>query len=241
MPYVSEACGERDFRTYLTVQGEGPSIGRRCVFLRLGGCNLSCRWCDTPYTWDWTGLGDSGVVYSPKIELHPMRVDEVLERLLSHDVDLVVISGGEPLNQQDRLVPLVRGLVEAGRTVEIETNGTRSPLPELISFGVRFNVSPKLAHAGDPRNRRVVPDALSALAEVPGTIFKYVCRSIADLDEVASIADECGAKPVWIMPEGQDVGELNRHLAELGDAVIERGWNLTTRLHVAVWGQKRGV
>ncbi|MFH9423961.1 7-carboxy-7-deazaguanine synthase QueE [Streptomyces sp. NPDC017529] len=209
--------------------------------MRLGGCNLSCRWCDTPYTWDWSGIGDSGVAYAPKDELHPMPWREVLDRLLAYEVDLVVISGGEPLSQQKRLLPLVRGLRARGSDVEIETNGTIAPADDLVACGVRFNVSPKLSHSGDPEDRRIVPGALRALAAVPGTAFKYVCRSDEDLEEVASIVDRCGARPVWIMPEGQTSEDNHRHLAMLGDHVVARGWNLTTRLHVAVWGDRRAI
>lgn len=223
------------------MQGEGPSIGQRCAFVRLGGCNLSCRWCDTPYTWDWTGLGDSGIAYNPRDELSAMRPDAVLEKLLDCDVPLIVISGGEPLSQQKRLLPLVERLLNAGRRVEIETNGTVVPDAELRLPGVRFNVSPKLAHSGDPESRRLVPEALQALGQVPGTAFKFVCKTADDLDEVASIVDRWGTSPVWIMPEGQTAGRVRGNLAALGDAVVARGWNLTTRLHIDVWGDRRGV
>ncbi|MFJ5222044.1 7-carboxy-7-deazaguanine synthase QueE [Streptomyces sp. NPDC088400] len=223
------------------VQGEGPSAGRQCAFVRLGGCNLSCRWCDTPYTWDWTGVGDSGVAHDPRRELTPMPWTEVRDRLLGYGVPLIVISGGEPLSQQRRLLPLLRALKAAGKAVEIETNGTVVPQAEVIELGVRFNVSPKLAHSGDPESRRLVPEALSAFAAVPETAFKFVCRDTGDLDEVASVVDRYGTNPVWIMPEGQLPSEVAGHLAALGDEVVSRGWNLTTRLHVAVWGDRRGV
>jgi 7-carboxy-7-deazaguanine synthase len=224
-----------------TVQGEGASAGRRCAFLRLGGCNLSCRWCDTPYTWDWAGIGQSGVAYQPRTELRTLGSGEVLARLLAYDVDTIVISGGEPLSQQRRLVPLVRSLLTAGRRLEFETNGTRVPVPDIVRDGVRFNVSPKLAHSGDPAHRRIVPQVLRALAALPDVTFKFVCRSPADLDEVAAIEESYGTRPVWIMPEGQTVAELNERLASLADAVVARGWNLTTRLHVVAWGGRRGV
>jgi 7-carboxy-7-deazaguanine synthase len=224
-----------------TVQGEGPSAGHRCAFLRLGGCNLACRWCDTPYTWDWSGVADGGIAYDPKSQLRTISFDDVLGQLLAYDVDMIVISGGEPLNQQARLVPLVQLLIAAGRRVEIETNGTQVPLPQLASSGVRFNVSPKLSHSGDPESRRIVPGALRAFTDVPGTAFKFVCRSAADLDEVAALADRFGLRPIWIMPEGRSAAEIGRHLADIGDATVSLGWNITTRLHVAVWGDKRGV
>jgi 7-carboxy-7-deazaguanine synthase len=224
-----------------TVQGEGRSMGRRCAFLRLGGCNLSCRWCDTPYTWDWTGMSDSGVTYDPRKELHRRRVDEVAEELLAFGVEMIVISGGEPLGQQNRLVPLVEMLTASGLEIEIETNGTHAPAPALVAAGVRFNVSPKLAHSGDSLDRRIVPGALKSLAVTEGAAIKFVCRDVGDLDEVAGLVDEFGLRSVWIMPQGQTGAEVSRHMAALADAVIARGWNLTTRLHTLLWGDTRGV
>ncbi|MFH8407553.1 7-carboxy-7-deazaguanine synthase QueE [Streptomyces sp. NPDC018019] len=209
--------------------------------MRLGGCNLSCRWCDTPYTWDWTGSSNTGIAYDPKKELHRMPVATVAERLLDYHVDLVVISGGEPLNQQKRLVPLVGELMRHGVEIEIETNGTRVPDRRLIEAGVRFNVSPKLSHAGDPVAQRIVPEALRALAGLPSSTFKFVCREVADLTEVGEFADRFGITAVWVMPEGQSREEVDDHMQTLVSAVIDRGWSITTRLHTLVWGQKRGV
>ncbi|CDR13096.1 hypothetical protein [Streptomyces iranensis] len=105
---------------------------------------------------------------------------------------------------------------------------------------MRFNVSPKPAHSGDPAARRLAPRALTALAAVPGTAFEFVCRSPEDLAEVADVVERHGTAPVWVMSEGQTPDELSLRPAALGDAVIARGWNLTTRLHVAVWGDRRG-
>ncbi|KOV88412.1 MULTISPECIES: 7-carboxy-7-deazaguanine synthase QueE [Streptomyces] len=209
--------------------------------MRLGGCNLSCRWCDTPYTWDWQGVSDAGVAYDPKAELHRRDVPSVAEELLGLGVDLVVISGGEPLNQQARLLPLVDTLLAASVEVEFETNGTRVPDSRLVRDGVRFNVSPKLSHAGDPVGKRIVPQALRGFAVIPGTTFKFVCRTAADLDEVQGLVAEFGITSVWIMPEGQSPDDVEKHTRELVDSIIDRGWNVTTRLHTLVWGAKRGV
>src|SRR6266550_4296924 len=100
-----------------TFQGEGPSIGRRAGFVRLGRCNLACEWCDTKYTWDWSQ-------YDPAVELSHRTVTEIVDQLVAMDVPMVVVTGGEPLLQQRSLVPL---LVEChGRRwrIEVETAGT---------------------------------------------------------------------------------------------------------------------
>ncbi len=224
-----------------TVQGEGRSLGRRCAFLRLGGCNLSCSWCDTPYTWDWTGAGESGVAHDPRKELHRRPVAEVVAELVEFDTDLIVISGGEPLGQQERLIPLVADLTGRGKEIEIETNGTHAAHPELVSAGVRFNVSPKLSHSGDPEYRRIVPDALANLSSLPDSTFKFVCHGTGDLDEVAKLVAAFDLPSVWIMPIGRTADDITKRTGELAAAVIDRGWNLTTRLHTLLWDDKRGV
>jgi organic radical activating enzyme len=175
------------------------------------------------------------------VELHRRSVESVAEELLAFGVDLVVISGGEPLSQQARLIPLIGVLTDKGIEVEIETNGTRIPDSRLVEAGVRFNVSPKLAHSGDSANHRIVPSALRRFAVTSGVTFKFVCRDTDDLDEVAELVSQMGIESVWIMPEGKDRDDIEKHMQNLATSAIDRGWNITTRLHTLVWGQKRGV
>src|SRR5690606_23600704 len=157
-----------------TVQGEGPSLGRRAAFVRLMRCNLSCTACDTPFTWD-TSRYDLGA------HTTTMTVAELTSWALAQPVDLLVITGGEPLIQQRRLVPLVRAVTESGRRVEIETNGTIAPLPELLETA-HFNVSPKIGAFGaaDPESRRIRPEALRVLEESGRATFKFVITTSAD-------------------------------------------------------------
>lgn len=197
------------------VQVEGRSLGRRCAFVRLGGCNLSCHWCDTPYIWVWKGTSSAGVKYEPRNELHRRAVGSVAEEVLAFGVALVVISGGEPLGQQTRLVPLIEILTGHGIEVEIETNGAHAPTPALVATGARLNVSPKLSHSGDPEERRIVPAVLTRLAQTPDSTFKFVCRGKEDLDEVADLVARFGLRSVWIMPEGQTVEEIGTHVKDL--------------------------
>jgi 7-carboxy-7-deazaguanine synthase len=216
-----------------TVQGEGPTAGRRAGFVRLGRCNLDCRWCDTPYTWDWDR-------YDPAVEVATTPVAEVVARLDAMAVERVVITGGEPLLQQRSLVPLLGVLGERGWAVEVETNGTIAPTPEVAAGVTAFNVSPKLANSGVPEDRRLRPDALRALVATGKAAFKFVATGVGDLDEIAAVVAAYGLAPVWVMPEGTDAATVSGRLAALADGVVARGWNLTTRLHVLVWGDERG-
>jgi 7-cyano-7-deazaguanosine (preQ0) biosynthesis protein QueE len=215
-----------------TVQGEGPSLGRRAAFVRLGRCNLACSWCDTQYSWNWDR-------YDPDVELHEMTVESVLEQLDAMDVPMVVVTGGEPLLQQRALEPLLRALKERRLRVEVETAGTIAPT--LLEFVDQWNVSPKLANSGNAVERRYKPEVLRVFEATGCAVFKFVACDVTDLDEVDAIVDECGLTDVWVMPEGTDAVTLEKRTIAIGDAVVARGWNLTTRLHILVWGDKRGV
>jgi organic radical activating enzyme len=110
----------------------------------------------------------------------------------------------------------------------------------MVELDGPWNGSPKLANSGVPEERRIVPDALAALQATGRAVFKLVVGREAELDEVAELVDRHGLAPVWIMPEGTDRAALLERAQALADPVTARGWNLTTRLHVLLWGDERG-
>lgn len=227
--YVSEVFGP-------TVQGEGPNTGRRAYFVRLGGCNLTCRGCDTPYTWDASR-------YRLRDEIRPWRASSVAAAVAG--ARLVVITGGEPLIHQQRpgLPHLVRHLVERGADVQFETNGTIVPREDMCLWpGVSFVVSPKLSlpMATDPSRRRLVPAALARFSEyarLGRADFKIVLSTPSDLVLVEALVDayRVPRDRVWIMPEGADADTSLRRGRELADAAIRRGFNVSPRLHLLLW------
>ena len=216
-----------------TIQGEGPSVGRHCGFVRLGRCNLACSWCDTSFTWDWSR-------HDPAVELSHRPAADVVDDLDAMDVDMVVVTGGEPLLQQQGLEALLGAFKRDGKRVEIETAGTIAP---AMANGLvyQWNVSPKLANSGNPLERRYKPDVLRAFEATECAVFKFVVCEPSDLEEVGGIVAECGLTNVWIMPEGTDAATLLRRSAALAEDVVKRGWNLSTRLHILLWGDRRGV
>lgn len=228
-----------------TVQGEGPSAGRRAMFVRLGRCNLDCSWCDTSFTWDWKGK--NGVVYDPAVELQRWTVDEILERLDQLETEhvapgIVVVTGGEPMLQRG-LVALCDAL-DARYDVEIETNGTREPTAALAAYA-RFNVSPKLRSSGVDQTKAIIPPALesfAALASAGRARFKFVVCNAQDLEQVAQLVRDFGIPDgaVWIMPEGRTAEKVQDTLRRVADLAIRCGWNVSTRLHVELWGDERG-
>ena len=224
-----------------TIQGEGPSCGRQAIFLRLAMCNLKCGYCDTPYTWDWKG--ENGKVYRKKDEVHIEDVEELWGKLdLMKQVPLLVITGGEPMLQQRALSHGLDwyGMPGSFSSVEIETNGTILPTEEFSTRpDVFFNVSPKLANS---REKAINSKALYFFARHLRSRFKFVVQHSDQLDEVDSLVLRYGIShsSVWIMPEGRSAERLEMRLVELADAVISRGYNLSPRLHVVLWGDERG-
>ena len=216
-----------------TFQGEGPSCGHPALFIRLSRCNLTCTLCDTKYTWDWTR-------FDPRKESRKQTVADLAAWAASSPVELVVITGGEPLIQQERLVPLVRELLAAGKRVEFETNGTLAPVPELLVEGVRFNVSPKISAFGVDEAKSIVPSALEAFVASGRAAFKFVASSVPDLERIAELADTHRLAPVWVMPEGTTADAITEKTRVLADAVAARHWHFTTRLHVLAFADTRG-
>lgn len=232
-----------------TIQGEGPSQGRCVVFLRLGLCNLDCSWCDTPYTWDWTGK--NGVKYDKDTELKRLTVSNIydqLDNLCSTLTDRVVISGGEPLLQQSSLVVLIDKLFANGITTEIETNGTVLLSDEMLTLdhigAVSFNCSPKLANSGVSLDKRIKSDALNTLRQA-STVFKFVVSTDADIKEIDDLLTTTlhgvPTQNVYIMPEGTTQNKIGSRLGWAFNIASQRGWSLSPRLHVLAFNDKRGI
>lgn len=217
-----------------TFQGEGPAMGRRAVFARLGRCDLNCSWCDTPYTWDWDR-------FDPTVELSNVAVPEALADLAAladdHPTGLV-ITGGEPLLQRRVVVSLASGW---DGWVQIETNGRHAP-PDGLPLDTMIVVSPKLSNSGVPYHRAIVPAAVEALVDW-GAHFKFVAESGGCVTEVEEIVDRYLIPPdrVWLMPQGRDRDTVSTGLQALAAAALGNGWNLSHRIHVDLWGDQRGV
>jgi len=216
-----------------TWQGEGPFAGRRCGFVRLGLCNLSCEWCDTAYTWDRTR-------YDLDAEAPLTPVATIAEQVEALGCEMVVLSGGEPLIHHR----LLRALVDTPYEWHVETNGTITPPGWWPDFITHTTVSPKV-NTRDPEHRRIRPLALDVWAEfaLHGlACFKFVATTTDDLDTIDTLVDRHAIPPetVWIMPEGQRVPSLLRRHRELAERIMASGYNTTTRLHVLLWGTERG-
>jgi organic radical activating enzyme len=219
----------------VTLQGEGRSQGKPAFFLRLGLCNLDCSWCDTPYTWDWTGK--NGIKFS-KADLLHMTLEDIVDNIPDHAPRLV-ISGGEPMIQKKNIIRLIDELPQM-MAVEIETNGTLSP--SGIQPFVHFNVSPKLPHSGVEFNKGINIEVLKEFKDLDAD-FKFVVSRLEDIEMIQDLQEivDIDGSNIWIMPEGRSLREITHNLAEWFTVCADNQWNLSTRLHVLAFNDKRGI
>lgn len=214
---------------FASVQGEGPFTGRPSIFARLGVCNLSCAWCDTPYTWLFTSerlqkvASRAGPAAQPKAydraeELTRVPVELLLDNvqtMAGSGIRSVVVTGGEPLLQKKPLRGFLDRLIEHGFAVEFETNGTVSP--QGLPAEVHLNVSPKLTNSMQPREQRVKLDVLNECVAWPSSVLKFVVGEQEDLDEVRDIVSQLDVRPerVFLMPLGTVCLHLAMDLADV--------------------------
>ena len=221
---------------FYSIQGEGILAGVPSVFVRTSGCNLRCTWCDTPYT-SWNPDGEE-VGFGP-----------ILENVRRNFARHVVITGGEPMIMPD-IVELTEKIKELNQHVTVETAGTvfRPVLCDLMS------ISPKLANStpyereegrwADQHERtRYQPGVLKQLIESYEYQLKFVVEERSDIDEIQQIVEEiqADAERVLLMPQGTGWQVLNERAKWLVEICKNYKYRFCPRLHVEIWGDRRGV
>ena len=218
-----------------TIQGEGQLIGVPSVFFRTSYCNLRCVWCDTPYT-SW----------------HPedrdITVAESVAAITQYRCKHVVITGGEPFIQNEALIALCRELDAQGHHITIETNATRFAKVDahLISM------SPKLRNSNPPaedrffkrhERDRIRPDVIRKFLDAYTCQVKFVVDTPEDLVEIQALqtAIRIPAETILLMPQGTTPTVLQQKQEWLVHLCKENGYRYSPRVHVDIWGDKRGV
>jgi len=218
-----------------SLQGEGASMGIPTMFVRLAQCNLHCTWCDTKYTWDFEH-------YRYEDEVHEQSVAEVAAAINASATRRVVLTGGEPLLQQRALETLIRAL-DGDVVIEVETNGTLAPSEALLARVVQWNVSPKLTNAGDPERLRIRPEILGQFRESGRAFLKCVVHTEADYAEAEALVTLLGwpRARVLFMPEATSREQLRERSFSVAEAARSRGFRFSSRLHLELWGGRRGT
>lgn len=233
---------------FASLQGEGASMGRPSTFVRLSRCNLACEWCDTAYTWRFSGdnrFHRDDLAFERKANQVMAEEADVARMVADLPPDRLVITGGEPLLQGAQLARMLAALDEArpGMHVEIETNGSVAPHAVLDARVQQYNVSPKLSHSGNPAELALVPERLDAWAADPRAYFKFVVAEPADVDEVRALKERHAipAERIFLMPEGRSSDVIRQRSGWLSDICTQEGYRFTDRLHIHIWGDTRGT
>lgn len=226
---------------FYSVQGEGSLTGVPSVFVRTSGCNLRCDWCDTPYA-SWSPEGPE------------MSLGEIVKTVSQYSARHVVITGGEPMVAKE-ICGLITLFQEQGKHVTVETAGTVDPdglTVDLASLSPKLaNSTPSLEKAGAAwvqrhEQTRLQPDVLRAWIEASRDYqLKFVISSEADLIEAQNVVASLGIpilpEKILLMPEGVSMEVMRTRYPLLIKACLNHGYRLSPRLHIELFGNKRGT
>jgi 7-carboxy-7-deazaguanine synthase len=222
---------------FYSIQGEGRLVGRPSVFIRTSGCNLRCVWCDTPYTsWHPTGVN--------------WKVKKILQEMQTYPCRYVVITGGEPLLAPE-IEELTTELKRWGAHITIETAATifKPVACDLVSM------SPKLAHS-TPWQRakgkyaelheahRLNFEVMEKFIHGYDYQLKFVADRRADFKEIGTILSRLrnvDAARVLIMAQGMTHKELQAKAKWIVPLCKKYGYGFTPRLHIELFGNRRGT
>lgn len=221
---------------FYSIQGEGTLAGVPSVFVRTSGCNLRCVWCDTPYT-SWNPEGGDRSVAS------------LLQEVGSFPSGHVVVTGGEPMIAPE-IVPLTDALRGAGLHITMETAGTvyAAVACDLMSISPKLKNSTPFEREGgrwaaQHERSRYRPDVLRQLLAEYAYQLKFVVSTPEDLGEIETMVGEFGVDRarVILMPEGITASTLHERGLWIAEICKRTGFRYGPRLHVDLWGDRRGV
>jgi 7-carboxy-7-deazaguanine synthase len=221
-----------------SIQGEGLLAGVPSIFIRTSGCNLRCHWCDTPYA-SWKPEGPE------------MSIEEILKKISEWNCNHIVLTGGEPMIAPD-LPELATALKKQKRHITIETAGTVLPngIPcDLASLSPKLsNSTPSLerdpAWAKKHEASRLEPKVISEWISKYTFQLKFVVSSELDLAEIKDLLSRLPPVPlpqILLMPEGIDIETLATRSTWLVEICKREGFRFCPRLHIDLFGHKRGT
>jgi 7-carboxy-7-deazaguanine synthase len=224
---------------FYSIQGEGVLTGVPSVFVRTSGCNLRCNWCDTPYA-SWNPEGEQ------------RSVAQIMTAIQDHPARHVVLTGGEPMVAKD-LPLLAEEIKKLGHHITIETAATVAPGGIACDLA---SLSPKLLNSA-PDSRlgatwrkkheatRWQPDVVRAWIDAYSYQFKFVVAQPMDVDELegmlTSLDRDIPRDRILLMPEGTTLEAIRAKAGWLGELCKTRGYRYAHRLHIELYGNKRGT
>jgi len=220
---------------FYSIQGEGINAGVPAVFLRTFLCNLTCGWCDTKYTWQDQDKAIEGINYDS------LTQEEIITEIKRYNSKHLVVTGGEPLIHQTELSPILEALKADSFFIEVETNASITPSPNLLKLIDQFNASPKISNSGVLVGSRLRSNSLRALALSGKTWFKFVICNQGDLEELEEVINkfDLPRDRIILMPEGTDPETLKQRSRWIVDICKKKGFTFSPRLQITLFGDKR--
>lgn len=235
---------------FYSIQGEGKRSGVPSFFVRTNNCNLRCMFtstnlCDTSYT-SWNP--------EDKKNIGDMCIGDILLEYKKYNVKDVVITGGEPTIQGEELTLLCKELKSLDAYITIETNGTI--FGDFVDYTDLLSISPKLnsstpfdtkfekMHSASRINLDVLKKFNEMNAEGKYDIqWKFVYCYDKDIKEIEELKQSVGIpdNKIYLMPEGINEEDMKERRLETVEMCKKHGYNFTDRLHIIIWGNKRGV
>jgi len=221
---------------FYSIQGEGMLAGTPSVFIRTSGCNLRCAWCDTPYT-SWAPEGED------------LALEEILARVARYRPHYVVVTGGEPMIAPE-IVQLTEALRPMGLHITIETAGTVFAPVDCHLMSISPKTSNSTPHereggrwAAQHDRLRIRLDVLQRLIGQYEYQLKFVVAEEEDLAEIKDLVVRLRANPqrVLLMPEGTDPAVLQDRALWIVEICKQEGYRFSPRLHIELYGNRRGV
>ncbi len=211
---------------YNSIQGEGISAGVPATFLRLSGCALDCKWCDT----DWR----LGRKYSFEELFILMKEFNLMSKF--KDGQHLILTGGSPLKQQNNLAKFL-DLFNDGEfpLIEVENECVITPEDDFIDYIYQWNNSPKLSNSGMKRSVRYKPDVIRYMSGLPNSWFKFVIDCEEDYQEILMDFLDPGLikkEQVIFMPLGANINELNKNSEFVALLAIRHGVRFSTRMQL---------
>ena len=207
---------------FFSIQGEGIQIGLPTVFLRLFGCDLRCRWCDTMYAVEGT-------------DFQNMEIEQILHKFSDYDSKRICITGGEPLLQETQLITLSDNLLNLGYEIILETSGHRTP-PEIF-WNDKCVISMDCKCPSSGMQDRMDFELFQKLRTTDQ--LKFVLSDENDYDYAKKVLDDNNIRANIIFQPVH--GSSDKWIYERVLREKVKNVRVLPQLHKLIWGEKRGV
>ena len=247
--------------SFLSIQGEGASIGRLAIFLRFAGCNLTCKGFGVQTISQKTGEILTGcdtirAVFTKHFEYKSIKFANELSEIITqksqnlYQKPIIIITGGEPLlhYKNEILLEFLKWAYLQKYEIHFETNGTIEI--DFDKFEIykncHFAIGVKLENSGESKAKRINKSALCAIKQnAKSSFYKFVldkasCENSTAIKQIRQILDIC-ENEIYCMAQGHDKKSLEQNAKSVAEFAIRHGFCYCDRIHIRLWNDKEGI